>query len=195
MVYERVGELLSLVGQRRWVCLYHQGTLVFEGKTSRRRTLVGTRAGRLRHVQPPQEEEGLVLLEEEELVSKALTTWIWMTTTPAEEDKGTWTPCSPSSVDSSFGNGNVYQTPASKNRPPLLTGRELPRACKSLQVRVRALDHLNQRDATPAGVQGPRPQGTCAFVQGGGARDLCKQGEIPGLPPDTQCRLVSAGLR
>ena len=35
-----------------------------------------------------------------------------------------------------------------KKDPPLHTGRELPRACKSLQELVRALDHLNQRGAT-----------------------------------------------
>ena len=49
-----------------------------------------------------------------------------------------------------------------KKDPPLHTGRELRRACKSLQVRVRVLDHLDQRDATPAGVQACKA-----------ARDLC----------------------
>ena len=65
-----------------------------------------------------------------------------------------------------------YQTPASKKRPPLA---HRPRASQSLQELVRALDHLNQRDATPAGVQGRKGivhlckgevRGTCA--KGGG---------------------------
>ena len=75
----------------------------------------------------------------------------------------------------------IYQTPASKKKKTLAHRPRvfLPRACQSLQVRVRALDHLNQRDATPVDpvCKAARELCTCPKVLSKGeVRGTCARG-------------------